>query len=261
MNNTKFEDEMRKYELFHSIKVAEGAYPVIRVDGRGFSGLTEKHFAKPFDIDFHEVMVHVAETLLTQFNGVYVFTESDEISLLLDKNYNAFDRELEKLVSLTASTASVAFSQKSGLTGHFDSRIWVGTTESKVVDYFRWRQSDAERCALNGWAYWTLRGHGYTVGQATSMLKSKTVEDKLQILSSRLVDFNTVPAWQRHGTGLYWENYLKDGFNPKENKVVKVVRRQVKLDENLPTKDEYKTLILDLIGAQSRDSAVISINQ
>jgi tRNA(His) 5'-end guanylyltransferase len=260
MNNTQFEDEMRKYELFHSIKVGEGLYPVIRVDGRGFSGLTEKHFQKPFDINFHEIMVHVAQTLLVEFNGIYAFTESDEISILLDKSFNAFDRELEKLVSLSASVASVAFSQKANLTGHFDSRIWVGTTEPKVVDYFRWRQTDTERCALNGWAYWTLRTNGFSPNKASSMLKNKTVEDKHRILFDYVVDFNSVPSWQRHGTGLYWENYLKDGFNPRENKVVKVVRRQVKLDENLPTKDDYKKLILDLIGAQSRDSAVIAIN-
>lgn len=260
MNNTKFEEEMRKFEVFHSIKVGSDLYPVIRVDGRGFSGLTEKHFAKPFDIEFHRIMVHVAQMLLVEFNGIYAFTESDEISILLDKNFKIFDRELEKLVSLSASIASVAFSEQANLRGHFDSRIWVGTTEPKVVDYFRWRQTDAERCALNGWAYWTLRSHGYSSSQASSMLKNKTVDDKLHVLSARNVDFNMVPAWQKHGTGLYWENYVKDGFNPRENKVVKVVRRQVKLDENLPTKDEYKKLILDLIGAQSHDSVVITIN-
>lgn len=260
MDNTQFEAEMRKYELFHSIKVGENLYPVIRVDGRSFSNLTEKHFAKPFDIEFHDVMVHVAKTLLAEFNGIYAFTESDEISVLLDKNFNTFDRELEKLVSLSASIASVAFVEKSGIRGHFDSRIWVGTTEPKVIDYFRWRQADTERCALNGWAYWTLRSMGYSPSKASSMLNKKTIEEKLSILAHYNVNFSATPLWQRHGTGLYWENYLKDGFDPKQNKVVKVVRRQVKTDENLPVKEAYKTLIYDLIGAQSRDSAVIAIN-
>ena len=260
MNNTQFEAEMRKYELFHSIKVGENLYPVIRVDGRSFSNLTEKHFAKPFDIEFHNIMTHVARILLIEFNGIYAFTESDEISILLDKSFKTFDRELEKLVSLSASIASVAFVEKSGITGHFDSRIWVGTTEPRVTDYFRWRQTDTERCALNGWSYWTLRSAGYSPNRAASMLNKKTVEDKLSILTNHNIDFNMVPSWQRYGTGLYWENYFKDGFDPKLNQTVKVVRRQIKIDENLPTKNDYKKLIYDLIGAQSRDGAVITIN-
>lgn len=251
MNNDQFESEMRKYELFHSIKVCDGAYPIIRVDGRSFSALTEKHYKKPFDIDFHAVMVHVTRTLLDELDGVYAFTESDEISILLDRDTNLFDREIEKLVSISASIASVAFSTKAGINGHFDSRIWVGTNESKVSDYFRWRQSDTSRCALNGWAYWTLRGAGLSARKASSLLERKTVDDKLKILTDHLVDFNTTPAWQRLGTGLYWETYLKDGYNPITQKTVQVPRRIIRLNENLPIKDAYSKFITDLLKEEA----------
>jgi len=137
MNNDLFEQEMRKYELFHSIRVTNDAYIVIRVDGRSFSSLTEKHFAKPFDIDLHEIMVDVSKTLLTELDGLYAYTESDEISILLNNKTQLFNREVEKLVSVSAGIASSKFSTRSGVMGHFDSRIWVGTSPSKVVDYFR----------------------------------------------------------------------------------------------------------------------------
>lgn len=260
MNNDKFESEMRKYELYHSIKVCDGSYPIIRVDGRSFSALTEKHYIKPFDINFHDVMTHVTKTLLDELDGVYAFTESDEISILLKRDTNLFDREVEKLVSISASIASVAFSIKSGIQGYFDARIWVGTSEPKVVDYFRWRQSDTTRCALNGWAYWTLRTAGYSARKASSILDQKSIDDKLKILFDYVIDFETVPAWQRFGTGLYWETYIKDGFNPITSQVVKVPRRMIKTDENLPSREAYSKFISDILGAESRDSVTIGFN-
>ncbi|MFY0581846.1 hypothetical protein ACN28S_53015 [Cystobacter fuscus] len=48
----------------------------------------------------------------------------------------------------------------------FDSRVWLGVNEDAVLDYFRWRQADATRCALNGWCYWTLRKEGQSAAQA-----------------------------------------------------------------------------------------------
>src|SRR5207249_1656476 len=67
-----------------------------------------------------------------------------------------FDRKLEKVVSLSAGIASAAFTQACGVPVHFDSRVWLGADAALVVDYFRWRQADAARCALHGWCYWTL---------------------------------------------------------------------------------------------------------
>lgn len=260
MNNDLFEQEMRKGELFHSIKVVDNEYVVIRVDGRSFSALTEKHFSKPFDIGMHNIMTDVAKTLLVEFDGIYVYTESDEISLLLDKDFNIFDREVEKLVSVSAGIASSKFSMKSGIMGHFDSRIWVGATPSKVVDYFRWRKSDAERCSINSYAYWTLRSTGLSPSKASSQLNNKTIDYKLQILADNQIDYQKVPEWQKHGTGMYWENYIKDGFNPKTGETVKVSRRQVKTDEHLPIKEEYSKFILDMIGSSSNESVTTRID-
>ena len=46
-------------------------------------------------------------------------------------------------------------------------------TEQLVVDYFRWRQSDATRCALNGWCYWTLRKAGRGVAEAGDLVQGE----------------------------------------------------------------------------------------
>lgn len=243
MNTDDFEARMRNLEYFHSLRLLPGTWTIIRVDGRGFSRFTATRYRKPFDEQFSELMILTAQALLEDFQGVYAYTESDEISVLFPPTWNIFDRELEKLVSLTAATASSAFTLASRERVAFDSRVWLGVTEQDVVDYFRWRQADASRCALNGWAYWTLRQEGQSVAQATAALESQSVAFKNELLYQRGVNFNEVPEWQRRGTGLYWETYEKEGFNPVTQQVVTAMRRRVKVDRYLPMKDEYNAFI------------------
>src|SRR2546422_10657605 len=114
---------MRAMECFHSLRLMDGVYPIIRVDGRSFSRLTGTKFEKPFDTRFHEAMLRTAEALLKETRAIYAYTESDEISLVCPKEWDFFDRELEKIVSVTASIAGSSFSLVIGAPAVFDSRI------------------------------------------------------------------------------------------------------------------------------------------
>lgn len=77
MDSDSFESKMRAMEYFHNLRLLPGAWVVIRLDGRGFSGFTESRFDKPFDFKFHELMVQTTEALLAEMQGVYANTESD----------------------------------------------------------------------------------------------------------------------------------------------------------------------------------------
>ncbi len=243
MDSDTFEKQMRSLEYFHELRVLPGAWTVIRVDGRSFSRFTESGFEKPFDLQFHNLMVQTAKALLEELPGIYAYTESDEISVMLPQNWDLFDRSWEKIVSVSASIASATFTHAAQTIVQFDSRVWIGANKSQVVDYFNWRQADATRCALNGWCYWTLRKAGESVGKATSTLEGKSVGFKNELLFQHGINFNNLPAWQRRGTGLYWENYEKEGYNPIENKAVVTKRRRIKVDEELPMKEAYGEFI------------------
>ena len=242
---------MRSLEYFHDLRVLPGAWTVIRVDGRSFSRFTESRFEKPFDIEFHNLMVQTAKALLEELQGIYAYTESDEISILLAPDWDFFDRSWEKIVSISASIAGATFTHAAQTIVNFDSRVWLGVNKSQVVDYFNWRQADATRCALNGWCYWTLRKAGESVGKATSALEGKSVAFKNELLFQHGINFNNLPAWQRRGTGLYWEIYEKEGYNPIEKKAVVTKRRRIKVDEELPMKEAYGEFICRFIAQVS----------
>jgi tRNA(His) guanylyltransferase len=253
MDSDQFEERMREFEYFHSLRLLPSTWSIVRVDGRSFSRFTESRFEKPIDSRFRDIMVRTAQSLLKEMHAIYAYTESDEISLLLSPDWDLFDRELEKTVSISAGIASAAFTHACGEPAHFDSRVWLGTDKGLVIDYFQWRQSDAARCALNGWCYWTLRNSGQTIKEATEALVGKSVSYKNELLFQHGVNFNALPVWQRRGIGLYWEEYEKEGFNPVTRSKVLAVRRRVRTDLELPMKDDYSRFLRQLMKLHKRN--------
>ena len=249
MEPSNFESRMRELEYYHSLRLIPGAWTVIRVDGRSFTRFTGDHFERPFDERFRDHMITTAITLMDELDAIYSYTESDEISVLLPPQWNFFDRELEKVVSVSAGIASAAFTLSCSKFAHFDSRVWLGINEERVIDYFRWRQADAARCSLNGWAYWTLRDKGCSVKEASEMLESKTPDYKQELLFQHGINFNDLPNWQRRGIGFYKEEYQKEGFNPMTQEKTIATRQRIRVDMELPMKDEYAEFLYSLITA------------
>ncbi|QFG22393.1 tRNA(His) guanylyltransferase Thg1 family protein [Actinomadura sp. WMMB 499] len=247
MRNDDLETRMRERERFHALTLHPGAWAIVRVDGRSFSKYTETRFDKPFDPRFSALMAGAAEALLTELGGRYAYTESDEISVVLDPANELFGREVEKLVSLSAGITTAAFTHAAGEPAVFDGRVWTGTSLDDVVDYLSWRQADAARCALNGWCYWTLRKDGRSARQATRDMHRTSVSDKNELLFARGINFNDVPAWQRRGVGLWFETFEKAGHDPVADVPVTATRRRVRVERELPMRDAYRTFVRDLL--------------
>lgn len=249
MTFDEFDSRMRALEWFHSLRFPVGSWVILRLDGRSFSRFTESRFDKPFDARFHELMTQAAQAVFEQLQAAYAYTQSDEISLLLPRDWDLFDRELEKAVSLSASIASGTFSLACGSAVAFDGRACLAPLDEQVIDYFGWRQADAARCALNGWCYWTLRKSGQGVAEATRALQGKDVAAKNELLFQSGINFNDVPLWQRRGTGVYWRHVRHTGHDPLRDVPVQTTRRRACVDRELPLGEEYG----GLIGALMRD--------
>ena len=260
MNADDFAAAQRVREWFHTLTAPPGMWVVIRVDGRGFSRLTEEHFVKPFDERMRQHMSSAAAALMTEFAAVYGCTHSDEISIALPPDCGMFGRVQEKLVSVSAGIASAAFTSKAGLCAHFDARIWTGASAEDVVDYFSWRQSDAARSALNMWCYWTLRQAGESARQATAALNGATAAQQNELLYQHGINFNDIPAWQRRGIGLYWQTREEPGKDPRNGTETTAIRRHLQTNDALPVKDEYRAMVTATITGGQSFSSRLSIS-
>jgi tRNA(His) 5'-end guanylyltransferase len=258
MKFDELDDRMRVYETAHDFCVLPGMYMVARLDGRSFTKLTKEiyQFESPFDVRFRDMMLDTVEHLMNcGFRVVYGYTESDEISLLFSRDEAGFNRKLRKLNSVLAGEASAKFSLLLGGVGCFDCRMSELPNVDLVVDYFRWRNEDAHRNALNAHCYWCLRKDGLGVDVATSQLVGRSVAHKNEILFQHGINFNDLPLWQRRGMGLYWEEYDKPAVNPLTGQEVVARRRRICRNLELPMKDAYGDFVRQIAGGEEPSPA------
>jgi tRNA(His) guanylyltransferase len=252
MKFDELDDRMRVFETAHDLCVLPGLHMVARLDGRSFTRLTKEvhQFETPFDARFRDMMLATAEHLMTGcgFNVIYGYTQSDEISLLFALEDNSFQRKLRKLHSILSGEASGKFSLLLGAIAVFDCRISQLPSVNHVVDYFRWRNEDAHRNALNAHGYWLLRKQGQTVGEATEAMKGLSVAEKNELLFQNGVNFNDLPLWQKRGSGLYWEEFERPAENPITGEKTVARRRRVRRDLELPMKEDYSAFLRGLLS-------------
>lgn len=143
---------------------------IIRLDGKAFHTYT-KGLNKPFDEGLMEDMASTTAFLCENIMGVKCgYTQSDEISLLLtdyDKLETQawFDNNIQKMTSIAASLATAKFNQlrlmrnetnvynraimktviNNSTLAFFDARVFQIPEKEEVVNYFLWRQRDAEK--------------------------------------------------------------------------------------------------------------------
>jgi tRNA(His) guanylyltransferase len=255
MKFDELDTRMRVFETAHDHCVLPGIYIVARLDGRSFTRLTKEvhKLDVPFDEGFRDMMLATVEHLMNcGIDIIYGYTQSDEISLLFAENEETFGRKTRKLNSVLAGEASAKLSLLLGDIACFDCRICQLPNISEIVNYFRWRNEDANRNALNGHCYWTLRGDGKSARQATSLMLGLSIADKNELLFQHEINYNELPNWQKRGTGLYWEDYEKTGYNPKTDETVLTMRRRIKRNLDLPMKDEYSLFISNIISSNIR---------
>jgi len=250
----KFDDldaRMRVYETAHDQLIPPGIFPVVRLDGRGFTRLTKEllDLEAPFDSRFSDFMATTVEHLMEcGFRVLYGYAQSDEISLLLDPGETAFGRKLRKYNSILAGEASARLSLLLGQMACFDSRVCQLTTPNLVEDYFRWRQEDARRNALSAYCYWEQRKRGASVAAATKKLEGLSSAAKIALLADLGIDFEQAPGWQKNGFGIYWETYEKEGRNPRTGEIVPAVRQRLRQDRQLPLGKDYGRFVLAFLS-------------
>lgn len=187
------------------------AYTIIRVDGRAFHTYT-RGLARPFDHDFMEDMNATAAALCTEIQGaVFAFLQSDEVSILVtdfgqDDTEAWFDGNLQKMVSIAASTATAAFNAcraERGLNSRatFDGRAFTIPDPTEVENYFVWRQQDATRNSIAMAAQARF---------SQKQLQGVSCEQMQEMLFGEGINWNDYPVGCKRGRAVVRETRIED---------------------------------------------------
>lgn len=238
MDNSNLAVRMKTfYEQIPKTKLMRRCPVVIRCDGRSFHTFTRK-FQKPFDEVLIKTMQETMKYLCENIQGcVLGYTQSDEVTLIL-VDYKKltssafFDYEVQKICSITASMATMAFnkffekniqefSESNECRGldikyldiyrealnkgaMFDTRCF-NIPKEEVTNLCYWRQLDATRNSIQ------------MVGQANfshRKLQNKTCNDIQDMLMiHKEINWNNLPTYQKRGSCCIKENYFVESEN------------------------------------------------
>lgn len=229
MDRSDLAERMKGYEKRNRYYLQRRMPVILRLDMRAGHSFT-KGFKRPFDEVFIKSMQNTAKYLCENIqNSKLSYQQSDEITLLLvdyDKlNTDCFfDYRVDKLCSITASMATMAFNKffekhvneyrfskwdgiskyEDGTRGYiqtlldavgkgamFDARCF-NIPKEEVTNLVYWRQLDASRNSIQ------------MVGQANfshKELQNKSCNDiQDMLMTQRGINWNDLPTYQKRGS-------------------------------------------------------------
>lgn len=226
-DKTSLGDRMKGYENITRNHLISRMPVILRLDGRAFHTFT-KGFVKPYDTTFAKTMELTMKYLCENIQGcVFGYTQSDEITLVL-VDYQGlntsswFDNNIQKMVSVAASMATLEFNRKfseltldySKMGATFDCRAF-NVPKEEITNCVLFRQNDAIRNSVQalGQAHFSHKElHGKNTEDIITMVKEKTgiLWNKLPIEQQRgmccikddeghwVVDYN-IPIFKGEG--------------------------------------------------------------
>ena len=236
------------YEQIPKTKLMRRTPVIIRIDGKAFHTFT-RGFHKPFDEVLIKTMQETTKYLCENIQGcVLGYTQSDEISLVLIdyKNLNSsawFDYEVQKMCSIAASMATMAFNkffannvQDYGYDCCFDfenENFGDKVVKEKEENYkvfenvymkslykamFDARVFNIPKEEVTNYIYWRQldcsRNSIHMVGQANfshKQLQNKSCNDiQNMLLTQKGIDWTDFPTYQKRGTCVIKSEYWVD---------------------------------------------------
>lgn len=265
MDNSNLAKRMKQYEAVPKNVLIRRMPVIMRIDGRAFHTFT-RGFVRPFDNLLNKTMQETMKYLCENIQGcVLGYTQSDEISLVLIDYQRLtsdawFDNEVQKMCSVGASIATMAFNkffcknvkgfdlllahndygddteenrvllnnyQRSIEKGAmFDCRVF-NLPKEEVTNYIYWRQLDASRNSIQ------------MVGQANfshNELQNKSCNDiQDMIMTLKGINWNDLPTYQKRGSCCikYVETVAKYSIE-LDGAVVSVLHNKWTIDDNIP---------------------------
>lgn len=225
-----FDAPIESFELLQDGETHEGFHlaawltlgdvdTIVAAPDAAFSGLFDPRFAK--------ALVKTASHLVARGAGSYAFAAADEIALVVSRKGVPARRLLVDL----AAEASVEMAFLIGRAARFDVRLFEFPRGHFAAGFLRWRQEEARGKAL-GWHCQQVLGRSGI--DPSRVLAGLSDDEKADLLRQNGFDVESIPAWQRRGTGVYLA-----GSHSADGLIV---------DVHLPQGDEYLLFVHDLLS-------------
>lgn len=200
MNFETLKKKYRYYRDLYDYKLLPNSYVMVMLDGRSFSKKIKKHFERPFDKKFIDIMNKTAQYVCENVSGCKIaYVQSDEINLVLYDEPNQdpfFSNRLCKLQSIIASLATSQFNKLMILNEisdlpctkedaveiirdltqyEFDCKAWVVPSINEAVASILYRQNDCIRNSREMVAQTYFSSHqlfGKTTDEQMEMVKT-----------------------------------------------------------------------------------------
>ena len=207
MNSDLFE-RLQSFRIPASTPIPADAYVVAQLQGVDFDGIFNSpdfEYENAFDARFGKMMVRTASHLLGgDACGRFSYTELTSASVLLDRRllYERWKDVADVqnyLVGLSSARMTLLLDEEA----LFICRLYAFSRPDLAVAFFTWRQQEAYLEALDGYCtYVLLQKEDNSRDQVRMLLSGLGPREKEEILQQNSIDFSTVPAWQRNGTGV-----------------------------------------------------------
>ena len=245
------------YENIPKAKLMRRTPVIIRLDGKAFHTFTKK-LKKPFDDILMNSMSDTMKYLCENIQGcVLGYCQSDEISLVL-QDYKElstaawFDYEVQKVCSIAASMATLAFNKNfinhvsefsenyfeswnrsledEKLFEAYNSCIDTGAMfdarcfnipKEEVANYFYWRQLDATRNSIQ------MVGQSNFTHKELQNKSCNQIQDMLMVKKN--INWNNLPTAKKRGSCCIKSNYIVNDNNGNP-----VIRSSWAIDNDIP---------------------------
>lgn len=238
-----FTEQLSGFEVVEGRELVAGQPLIARLIGRRFDALLDGvGYVKPYDPAFGKNMVKTLSYLLTALGASFGFAEQTELSLFAI----AGGGEARRLLSRIAGEGSAKLSLLLGSVCTFETRLFQVPDVEVAVEYFRWRQREAQLRAVDRYCMFVLGQTGTETSAAERVLAGLGLDEKVELLRQNGLDFQGLPSWQRHGASVALR---ATGTIPHEGSAEN--RGRLVVDLNLPAEAEFAAYLRPLLDSQA----------
>jgi tRNA(His) guanylyltransferase len=246
-------DRVFAYEDISDFKLTRKLPVIIALNGRGFRKTTSM-LPKPYCKDFAAAMSQTMIRLASEIEGaVFVYSFNDEINIVCRNDQNLeteawYDNNIQKIVSASASIASISFYDAAAKTGVkllgnpvFLGKTFIVPSFTETINYLIAKQHQASQTAISMACFYELLKK-HSADKVLKIIKHLSIDEKYDMLVKECdVDLQSYPLAFWRGIACYRTPKLVTTAYGEE------MKNKLTIDDELPFFNKEQLFLANLL--------------